>query len=191
MTHSSTYYWHVRHQDSKSLWSEWSVETSFTTASQPQAEFAVTSVRVSGGAMLIFFSNLSTGGASPLTYAWDFDNDGAVDDTSGPLTRHLYALPGIYTAKLTVTNEYGFAGSTTVQVVARSYPGDLDLDGDVDQEDFGRFQACYSGTGVEQTLPQCRLGHLDGDNDIDSADFTLFMRCLTGPGVAADPACAG
>jgi len=30
-----TYYWHVRHQDNRDMWSEWSTETLFTTADPP------------------------------------------------------------------------------------------------------------------------------------------------------------
>lgn len=32
LSHSTTYCWHVRHQDSTGLWSDWSAETFFTTA---------------------------------------------------------------------------------------------------------------------------------------------------------------
>jgi hypothetical protein len=35
LSYSTTYYWHVRHQDSHSAWSSWSAETSFTTAAPP------------------------------------------------------------------------------------------------------------------------------------------------------------
>jgi len=34
-------------------------------------------------------------------------------------------------------------------------PGDFDRDGDVDQEDFGRFQACLTGRAVPVTDPNC------------------------------------
>ena len=32
LNYSTTYYWHVRHQDNHGAWSDWSTETSFTTA---------------------------------------------------------------------------------------------------------------------------------------------------------------
>jgi hypothetical protein len=32
LSYSTTYYWHVRHQDNHGTWSEWSAETSYTTA---------------------------------------------------------------------------------------------------------------------------------------------------------------
>jgi|GEM_PF-1060901 len=35
LSYDTTYYWHVRHQDQHEDWSEWSVETSFTTETEP------------------------------------------------------------------------------------------------------------------------------------------------------------
>jgi hypothetical protein len=35
LEYAITYYWHVRHQDSRGAWSEWSAETSFTTEPEP------------------------------------------------------------------------------------------------------------------------------------------------------------
>jgi internalin A len=35
LNYSTTYYWHVRHQDNHGAWSGWSTETSFTTAAAP------------------------------------------------------------------------------------------------------------------------------------------------------------
>ncbi len=65
--------------------------------------------------------------------------------------------------------------------------GDLDLDGDVDQSDYGLFQACYSPS--TQTDPACELALLDDDNDVDAGDFAIFAACTTGPNVPADPDC--
>jgi len=58
-------------------------------------------------------------------------------------------------------------------------PADLDRDDDVDQTDFGRFQACLSGTGA---LPPegCEDTDLDGDLDVDGLDVQLFVNCLAG-----------
>jgi Leucine-rich repeat (LRR) protein len=35
LSESTTYYWHVKHQDNRGDWSSWSAETSFTTAAPP------------------------------------------------------------------------------------------------------------------------------------------------------------
>jgi len=69
-------------------------------------------------------------------------------------------------------------------------PCDFEPDGDVDQADFGRFQACYTGNGEPQNDPACRRARLDGDEDVDLNDFGKFQLCVSGPNVAADPNCA-
>ncbi len=56
---------------------------------------------------------------------------------------------------------------------------DFDDDGDVDLEDFGFFQSCYSGSGVAPRSG-CGAADLDGDNDVDQADFTIFKSCFGG-----------
>jgi hypothetical protein len=65
---------------------------------------------------------------------------------------------------------------------------DGDRDGDVDQEDFGRFQKCHTGTdgGV---LPGCGCFNRDADNDVDQDDLGAFENCASGPAVVADPTC--
>ncbi len=70
-------------------------------------------------------------------------------------------------------------------------PGDFDGDRDVDLSDFGFFQICLSGTGVEQLDPVCLPARFDGDNDVDLDDFGIFQACLSGAGVPANPGCAG
>jgi hypothetical protein len=68
---------------------------------------------------------------------------------------------------------------------------DMDHDGDVDQVDFGLFQACYSGPFVEQPDPACRQARMDADTDVDSDDATVLMNCFTGPAGYAAADCAG
>lgn len=73
-----------------------------------------------------------------------------------------------------------------------NYPlprADLDLDGDVDMSDFGKFQACYSGPGIP-AAGSCLGSDLDGDQDIDQHDFEVFQGCMSGASVLADPNCA-
>jgi hypothetical protein len=73
------------------------------------------------------------------------------------------------------------------------YPGkspcDFDLDGDVDQEDFGYLQACITGPGIALSDADCYFGLLDEDGDIDEDDVSLFATCLSGPAVPASADC--
>jgi len=69
----------------------------------------------------------------------------------------------------------------TLTVNPRTAPGDFDADGDVDQGDFGRFQACFTGPGQTQDDPDCAMAKLDNDADVDQNDFGLFQLCISGP----------
>lgn len=57
---------------------------------------------------------------------------------------------------------------------------DFDRDGDVDQTDFGVFQACLSGSAVPYG-PGCGNADFDGDGAVDQNDFAAFLDCLGGP----------
>jgi len=65
----------------------------------------------------------------------------------------------------------------------------MDRDRDVDQEDFGLFQACLTGPGTPQDAPECERAKLDGDIDVDGNDFGKFQTCFTGPNIEGDPDC--
>ncbi len=67
---------------------------------------AFTADPVSGVApLLVQFTDASTGTA-PLTYAWDYNNDGITDNTTqSPL--YTYNVAGVYSVNLTVTNAAG------------------------------------------------------------------------------------
>lgn len=69
-------------------------------------------------------------------------------------------------------------------------PADFDRDGDVDQEDFGLLQRCYSGSDQPQTDSACQPAVLDNDDDVDLGDLAVFRGCFSGPDVRADPHCA-
>ena len=62
---------------------------------------------------------------------------------------------------------------------------DLDRDADVDQDDFGLFQACLSGPGVAIGAG-CAEADLDGDGDVDQVDLTAFQGCMNGANRAPD-----
>ncbi|MBP7936413.1 MAG: hypothetical protein KA354_17370 [Phycisphaerae bacterium] len=60
---------------------------------------------------------------------------------------------------------------------------DADGDGDVDQVDFGEYQACFTGRGGANSTYECRCFDRDNDGDIDLVDFAEFQKCATGPAV--------
>ncbi|UCD30078.1 MAG: hypothetical protein JSV03_06290, partial [Planctomycetota bacterium] len=65
---------------------------------------------------------------------------------------------------------------------------DADKDGDLDQDDFAMFQACYTGVdgGILSNPVYCQCFNRDGDTDIDNDDFTPFQDCATGPAIPFD-----
>ncbi|HOW69042.1 MAG TPA: hypothetical protein PKY77_00460 [Phycisphaerae bacterium] len=63
---------------------------------------------------------------------------------------------------------------------------DADSDGDVDQIDFGFFQACFDPTAIR---PGCDCMNPNGDSKVDSSDLNAFVACYSGPAVAANPDC--
>jgi hypothetical protein len=78
-----------------------------------------------------------------------------------------------------------------------AYPfADSDGDGDVDQEDFGAFQRCFTGEALFTAVsdPACLCFDRDGSGTVDAEDLELFNRCLSGGGIpwshAVYPDCA-
>jgi hypothetical protein len=123
------------------------------------------------------------GTASPGAFR---GNQSAASFDPGPL-----ALNTTYYWRI---DETSTAGTTTGEVWSFRTPpppGDTDGDGDVDQEDFGSFQVCYTDPGNPSILPGCLFADMNHDQLINQADFSVFQGCISGPGVASDPACDG
>ncbi len=66
--------------------------------------------------------------------------------------------------------------------------GDMDDDEDIDQADFGAFQACLSGMGLPAGAG-CQVADYNSDGDVDAADTDRLRSCMTAPGVPAVPEC--
>jgi hypothetical protein len=66
---------------------------------------------------------------------------------------------------------------------------DLDGDSDVDLDDFGQLQRCYTGPGVQQLDPDCAGTDLTGDGFVDEQDLARLQACATSAGVPAAPEC--
>jgi hypothetical protein len=96
-----------------------------------------------------------------------------------------YNTPGVsrghHLAAISVTDATASNSPQTIavdlEVVAFA---DFDSDGDVDQEDFGRFQACLSGSGVSYAQG-CLAGDSNQDSAVDEFDARSFLNCMNGP----------
>ena len=66
------------------------------------------------------FTGTGTSGDLPLTYKWDFDNDGNIDSTSqNPI--YAYTNAGVYSAKLTVTDNNGDSHTASKEIIVYGF----------------------------------------------------------------------
>ncbi|MGB9625675.1 MAG: S8 family serine peptidase, partial [Phycisphaerae bacterium] len=68
---------------------------------------------------------------------------------------------------------------------------DLDGDGDVDLNDFARFQACFNGPNRSPTALCAAPADFDNDADVDLSDFAVFQSCFNGPNQPPATNCRG
>jgi hypothetical protein len=66
---------------------------------------------------------------------------------------------------------------------------DADADGDVDAEDFAKFQRCYTGPEASMSSDlKCKcFDRPTSDNHVDNGDYLEFVNCETGAGVPWSP----
>ena len=76
----------------------------------------------------------------------------------------------------------GYATSCSTHTCCPVPFADADYDGDVDQDDFGAFQVCY--TGPAGGVPTgCTCFNRVADDTIDGLDLNAFLNCFTGANV--------
>ncbi len=73
--------------------------------------------------------------------------------------------------------------TTCAATICCPYPfADSDYDGDVDQDDFGAYQLCFTNTGGGVPTG-CTCFNRDGDDDVDGFDLEAFNHCFSGANV--------
>ncbi len=102
---------------------------------------------------------------------------------------------GPHTLVVTATDGLGNTANQEVMFSIRLVPADLDVDGDVDQDDFDAFEACATGPGIAGppvgcTTEQFDMANMDDDSDVDQSDFSIVQRCYGGENLPPDPGCA-
>lgn len=117
-------------------------------------------------------------GATITNWLWDFSSGSS---ESGQTVQHIFHDWGLLRASITVTDSNGRQARAIRMVTVASGVADMDCDGDVDMEDFGHFQFCYSGSSTPPANG-CGDADLDDDNDVDANDFAMFKACMAGPG---------
>jgi hypothetical protein len=149
----------------------------------------VFTVGASGGAVFPFAVTEN------VDWLWVTPTSGQAECAGVPVTIHYSTtglVPGDHAGQITITADGQTGSPQVVQVTIRvtGAPGDFDGDGDVDLDDFGKFQTCLTAAGATQNDPFCQPAKLDGDPDVDADDFAIFQGCITGANIPADPDCA-
>ena len=112
---------------------------------------------------------------TPLTYEWDFDGDGSVDETTegttGERVSHTYAARGKYTAKLTVRNGEGSTSDPAkVEVFPGEAPPDLVIESPADESGFTVAGTDENGDDVKN------ITVAGSANDPDEGDAIKELR---------------
>lgn len=87
----------------------------------PNPVISFTAANVCMGTAVTFTNTSSINPAGALTYAWDFDNNGTVDNTTSSPS-NAYAAPGTYTVELKATSVNSCRDSSTIAVKVNTLP---------------------------------------------------------------------
>jgi PKD repeat protein len=123
LSYDTTYYWHVRYQDSYDNWSDYSLEASFATVRSVKADFSAVPIQATPG-QIVTFTDTSTGDAT--SWVWDF-GDGTTPEEwttrpeDGKVT-HSYSSVGNYTVSLKVAGPAGEDTKTKVVLIQAPAP---------------------------------------------------------------------
>ena len=155
-----------------------------TVDNPPTAAFSPSATLATPGSSLTFDGTGSApGDGSMITdYSWNFGDGSQPDDTGATATdSHLYSLPGVYTVRLTVTDDLHVTNSVTQVVtidqpsaaftapqtiIAPNSPASFDATGSADPGgtiadyswDFGDGQTFDAGTSATTTHPYAARG---------------------------------
>ncbi len=77
------------------------------------------------GRQVTFQGGNSTPGSSPIVvYAWDFGTAGARSQSADVSATTVYNEPGVFTVRLTVTDQNGLSNTATMQITVKEEPGE-------------------------------------------------------------------
>ena len=113
------------------------------------------------------------GESGPSIFSYDIGVDMGIPDDYFDL---VFAVAGVFDDGVLFYAEEHF------YIHVSRLPGDMDGDGDVDNDDYALFVPCYTGPDGGPVGPGCEPGDFDGDDDIDCFDWDAFVLAWTEPG---------
>jgi hypothetical protein len=105
-------------------------------------------------------------------YGWDIDGDGT-DDLTGANPTYQFTAMGTYPVFLTVQDDSGLTAEDQMIVNVVSgcvLSGDLDVDGDVDIDDYRILKQNYGSTIAGN------VADIDDDGDVDIDDYRILKQ---------------
>ncbi|HEV8605306.1 MAG TPA: lamin tail domain-containing protein [Tepidisphaeraceae bacterium] len=118
--------------------------------------------------------------------AWD--GKGIISSTAASNPLHnttLAIMPNDTGAGPIVTTFAGQTVDTTFNLIKYTYTGDMDLDGDIDADDYARLDAAYAGaTGIGGPY---RNGDINYSGSINSDDYFQIDRAFSTQGAVLSP----
>ena len=118
---AGTHWLYVRVLDTMNVWSLYDGRSFVICSLIPAPDFSADTVCLG---KLTTFTDLSTkqDTASNYTYAWDFDNNGFIDDTTRGNTSHVYFTSGTHTVSLAINNTNGCVDTVWKTIYIDSLP---------------------------------------------------------------------
>lgn len=97
--------------------------------------------------------------------------------TTGEMGMLSLAVVRVHDGALT-PDEVAFNYQLGIRGLGQIRP-DLNLDGNVNAQDFALFLPCAGGPNIPVS-EACKIADFDGDSDVDQVDFGIYQRCFSG-----------